>query len=107
MGSQNPHQGARTPYLCNGNSGGNFFKPDAESAADFYQTVKPEATPQEAAAWSDLLYGDIILYSMAKETIKMVRGADSLTPEFYHTAATRLARAMILEAGLPLPSDLK
>lgn len=83
------------------------FRPDAESAANFYQQVKPQATKEEAAAWSDLMYGEILLYSMAKKTIEMIRGKNSLNTDFYHISAARLARAMILEAGLPLPPDLQ
>ncbi len=83
-----------------------LFRPNSESSANFYRHINPEATEAEAAAWSDLLYGQILLYSMAKNTIKMLRGEDSLNTEFFHTAATKLARSMILEAGLPLPNDL-
>lgn len=84
-----------------------IYRPTAESAASFYKLVRPEASEAEAAAWSDLLYAGILFYSMTKKTIAMVRGNDSLTTEFYHTAAAKLARAMILEAGLPLPADLQ
>lgn len=84
-----------------------IFRPDAESAASFYKLVRPHASDAEAAAWSDLMYGEILLYSMAKKTIEMVRGKNSLDTDFYRTAAAKLARAMILEAGLPLPADLK
>lgn len=84
-----------------------IFRPDAESAASFYKLVCPTATDIEAAAWSDLMYGELILYSMAKKTIEMIRGENCLNTEFYHTAAAKLARAMILEAGLPLPTDLR
>lgn len=84
-----------------------IFRPDAESSANFYKYIRPEATNTEAAAWSDLLYGETLLYSMARKTIEMVRGQDCFNADFYHTAAAKLARAMILEAGLPLPTDLK
>lgn len=84
-----------------------IFRPAAESASGFYRHIRPEASNAEAAAWSDLLYGGILYYSMARKTIAMVRGKESLTVEFYHTAAAKLARAMILEAGLPLPADLQ
>lgn len=84
-----------------------IFKPDVESAVAFYKMVRPEATDIEATAWSGLLFGEILLLNMAKKTIEMVIGENSLTTEFYHTAAAKLARAMILEAGLPLPADLQ
>lgn len=84
-----------------------IFKPDVESSMNFYLHVRPGATEQQAAAWSDLLYGKLLLYMVAKETIEMARGKGCLDTEFYTTAAGILARAMILEAGLPLPSDLK
>ncbi len=83
------------------------FKPDAESARRFYQIVNPEATDREAQAWSDLMYGTILLYSMARRTIEAVRGPGSQSPEYYRIAATKLSRAMCLEAGLPLPPDLR
>jgi AcrR family transcriptional regulator len=82
------------------------FKPDAESSALFYKKIKPDATDIEASTWSDLMYGKILLYSMAKQTIEMVRGENCMTEEYFQTAAAKLARAMILEAGLPLPADL-
>lgn len=84
-----------------------LFKPDTESAAAFYKKVRPEATDQEAAAWSDLLYGVIMLYCTAGKTIEMIRGENSLKSDFFQIAARKLARAMILEAGLPLPADLQ
>lgn len=82
------------------------FKPDAESSALFYKKIKPGVTDIEAAAWSDLMYGEILLYSMAKQTIEMVRGENCMSGEYIQTAAAKLARAMILEAELPLPADL-
>lgn len=84
-----------------------IFKPGAESAAAFYKFVRPTATEQEAVAWSDLLYGAILLYCTAGKTIKMIRGEDALGSDFFQIAARKLARAMILEAGLPLPTDLQ
>lgn len=83
------------------------FKPDTESAEQFYKRVNPEATGLQAAAWADLMYGKIILYCMAKHTIELVRGEGFFNQEFYMTSAASLARAMILEAGLPLPTDLQ
>jgi len=84
-----------------------IFKPDAESAANFYQSVRPDATDAEAAAWSDLMYGELLLYKMAKRTVEMIRDVNMLNEQFYRTAASKLARAMILEAELPLPADLQ
>lgn len=84
-----------------------IFRPNAESAAAFYKLARPAATEQEAAAWSDLLYGEILLYCTAGKTIEMIRGENSLNSDFFHVAARKLARAMILEAGLPLPADLQ
>ncbi len=84
-----------------------IFKPDAESAARFYQKVKPTASITEAAAWSDLFYGQLVLYSIAKKTLEMVRGTGFFNTEFFRTSAAKLARALILEAELPLPTDLK
>ena len=84
-----------------------IFKPDSESAVSFYRLVNPEASFSEAAAWADLMYGDLLLYSIAKKAIELVRGENTLNTEFYRTAAAKLARAMILEAGLPLPADLQ
>jgi len=83
-----------------------IFRPEAESAALFYQRVKPTASYEEAAAWFDLMYGEIFFYTVARNTIQMVRGVDTLSTEFFQLAAAKLARAMILEAGLPLPADL-
>ncbi len=83
-----------------------IYRPESESAAAFYRTIRPKATAEEAAAWSDLMYGQILLYSMAGKTIEMVRGENCLNERYYHTAAVKLARAMILEAGLPLPPEL-
>ena len=84
-----------------------IFKPDAESSARFYKRVNPDASDEEAAAWSDLMYGELLLYKMAKKTMEMVRGENSLNEQFYRTAASKLSRAMIMEAGLPLPADLQ
>ena len=84
-----------------------IFKPGAESAAAFYKLVQPTATEQEAVAWSDLLYGEILLYSTAAKTIRMIRGENALDSDFFQVAARKLARAMILEASLPLPIDLQ
>lgn len=83
------------------------FKPDTQSAERFYKITNPEATNMEAAAWADMLYSKLALYCMAKETILTIRGEDALSPEFFRVAATKLARAMCLEAGLPLPKDLQ
>ncbi len=83
------------------------FRPDAESAAAFYKHIRTTATEQEAAAWSDLLYGGMLFYSIAGKTIEMVRGENSLNSDFFKVAAGKMARAMILEAGLPLPADLQ
>lgn len=82
------------------------FKPDSESAADFYKKVKPGSSDEEAAAWSDLMYGQIMLYCTAGKTIEMLRGENCLNTEYFCIAAAKLSRAMILEAGLPLPPDL-
>lgn len=84
-----------------------IFRPEAESAARFYQQVKPTASYEEAAAWFDLMYSEIFFYSVARKPILLVRGVDTLSTEFFQLAATKLARAMILEAGLPLPADLR
>lgn len=84
-----------------------IFKPDADSAMHFYKRVKPDATDEEAAAWSDMHYGQMILYKVARKTIEIVRDGMPLDDNFFRTAAAKLARALILEAGLPLPADLK
>lgn len=84
-----------------------YFRPDVESATAFYKHVRPTSTEQEAAAWSDLLYGSLMFYSTAGKTIEMIRGEHSLSCEFFQIGARILARAMILEAGLPLPTDLQ
>lgn len=83
------------------------FKPDIRSSMDFYKEVKPGATEEEAAAWSDLLYGTVIFYKVARQAITMARPTQPLDDHFYQVAATKLARSMILEAGLPLPADLQ
>lgn len=83
------------------------FKPDTESAEKFYRTIKPSASASEGAAWADLMYGQMILYKTARKTIEMVRGDSFFASEYFETAAKVLARAMILEAGLPLPDELK
>lgn len=83
------------------------FKPDVRSSMDFYRKVKPGATEEDAAAWSDLLYGTVIFYKVAHQAIKMARPTMPLEDDFYQVAATKLARAMIFEAGLPLPADLQ
>jgi AcrR family transcriptional regulator len=84
-----------------------LFKPDAESAIVFYKMIRPGASDEEAGAWSDLLHSHVLFYSMAKKPIELVRGENALNPAFYRTTARTLARAMILEIGLPLPDDLK
>lgn len=84
-----------------------FFKPDSESAAAFYKEVKPGSSDSEAAAWSDLMYGQVILYSTAGKAIGMLRGENFLNTDYFSIAAETLSRAMILEAGLPLPTDLQ
>lgn len=84
-----------------------IFKPDAQSAANFYKHIHPKAAEGEAAAWSDMLYGQTLLYSIARKTVEMVRGENTFNAEFYRMAAAKLSRAMILEAGLPLPADLQ
>lgn len=83
------------------------FKPDVESSMNFYQQINPGATDEEAAAWSDLLYGPLIFYKVAHQAIQMTRPNLPLDDAFFQTTATKLARAMILEAGLPLPADLQ
>ncbi len=84
-----------------------IFRPDTESAASFYKQICPEATDEEASAWSDMLYGQMLFYSIARNTVEMIRGEGYLNSTFYQTVAAKLARAMILETGLPLPNDLK
>lgn len=84
-----------------------IFKPDTESAEKFYTTIKPSASAKDGAAWADLMYGQMILYKTAKKTIEMVRGENFFETDFFEIAARVLARAMILEAGLPLPEELK
>lgn len=84
-----------------------LFKPDDESAIAFYKMIRIDASDEEAGAWSDLLHSHVLFYSMAKKPIELVRGANTLNPKFYLTTARTLARAMILELGLPLPVDLK
>lgn len=84
-----------------------IFKPDVESACAFYKMIRPEASDEQAAAWSDLLFSHVLFYSMAKKPIELIRGDNALNPEFYRMTARTLARAMILEIGLPLPDDLK
>jgi AcrR family transcriptional regulator len=84
-----------------------FFKPNVESAIGFYKLIRPGTSDEEAAAWSDLLHSHVLFYSMAKQPIELVRGDKALNPEFFRTTARILARAMILEVGLPLPDDLK
>lgn len=84
-----------------------IYRPDHENTARFYKTERPEASDAAAAAWADLIYGQILFYSMARKSIEMARGEDALSEKYYHTAAATLARAMILEAGLPLPTDLQ
>ena len=37
------------------------FRPDAESSLQFYKAIKPQATDAEAAALSDMHYGQLIL----------------------------------------------
>ena len=83
------------------------FRPDAESSLQFYKAIKPEATDAEAAAWSDMHYGQLILYKIARKTIEMTRPELSFDETFYRSAAATLAKAMILEAGLPLSTDLQ
>lgn len=83
------------------------FKPDADSAIEFYKTINPGAADEKAAAWSDLHYGQLILYKIAGKTIEMTRSSMPLDDNFFQKAAATLARAMILEAGLPLPADLQ
>lgn len=84
-----------------------LFKPDAESAIAFYKMIRPDVSDEEAGAWSDLLHSHVLFYSMAKKPIELVRGENALNPAFYRTTARTLARAMILEIGLPLPDELK
>lgn len=83
------------------------YRPDNEATASFYKTVRPTASDDEASTWADLIYGQILLYSMAGKSIVPALAEDSLSQKYYHTAAATLARAMILEAGLPLPADLQ
>ena len=83
-----------------------IFKPDTESAERFYLTIRPGADRQEAAAWSDLMYSQMLFYKMANKTIEMVRGDNFLDSSFFEKSAKILARAMILELGLPLPEEL-
>lgn len=84
-----------------------IYRPDSESAVEFYLQIRPQAKRCEAQAWSDLLYGQILLYTMARKTIALIRGQQFLESGAHHLAAATLARAMILEAGLPLPADLR
>lgn len=82
------------------------FKPDTESSMAFYKAVRPGATDAEAATWSDLLYGPVILYKISGKAMDLARISVARDETFYRTAATRIARMMILDAGLPLPADL-
>ncbi len=83
------------------------FKPDTEKSIAFYLKIKPDATRAEAAAWSDLFYGSLIFYKTAHNAIEHSREDIPLDSHFYNMAAKKLARAMILEAGLPLTQDLQ
>lgn len=84
-----------------------LYHQDNESAARFYRQVKPEATAAQAAAWADLLFSPLLLYSMARQSMEIARGELFFDEEFLEAASDRLARALILEAGLPLPADLR
>lgn len=83
-----------------------FYRQENESAAKFYMLIRPDATEAEAAVWADMLYSPILLYSMAQQSMAIARGKDFFDEEFLTAAATKLTRALIMEAGLPLPSDL-
>ena len=83
------------------------FKPDTDSSIEFYLKIKPDATRAEAAAWSDLFYGTVIFYKTAHNALAQARADIPLDSHFYNMAARKLARAMILEAGLPLTPDLQ
>ena len=84
-----------------------LYHQDNESAARFYLQVKPEATAIQAAAWADLLYSPLLLYSMARQSMEIARGELFFDEAFLEAATDRLARALILEAGLPLPASLR
>ncbi|TKB10711.1 CerR family C-terminal domain-containing protein [Desulforhopalus sp. IMCC35007] len=81
-------------------------KPDIEAAKLIYLVSKPEATEAEITGWIDLLHSQIFLYVMAKDALEVMRGKGSMDTAFYQGVARVVARAMILELGLPLPRDL-
>ncbi len=85
----------------------NHVKPDIDAAERIYRAAKPEATEVEIAAWIDILHSQIFLYIMAKEALEVLRGEGSMDTTFYQGVARVVARAMILELGLPLPRDLQ
>ena len=82
------------------------FRPEADASRNFYKRVRAGATDEEASAWSDLFYGQILLYKVAGPIIAFVRGESYLQDSYFQTVALTLSRAMILEAGLPLPDEL-
>lgn len=83
------------------------FKPDVMGTIDFFHKVKPGASDFEAFAWADILHSQLFLYTMAKRQLELIRGQESMTPEFFREAARTVSRAMILVLELPLPQDLK
>lgn len=85
----------------------NHVKPDIDAATRIYRATKPEATEVEIDAWIDILHSQIFLYIMAKEALEVLRGEGSMDTTFYQGVARVVARAMILELGLPLPRDLQ
>ncbi|MCP3892505.1 MAG: TetR/AcrR family transcriptional regulator [Desulfobulbaceae bacterium] len=83
------------------------LKPDVDAARRLYLAARPGADEVQIAAWLDILHSQILLYSVAKEALEVLRGEGSMDTEFYRGVARVVARAMILELELPLPVDLE
>lgn len=85
----------------------NHVKPDIDAAERIYRAEKPDASEVEIAAWIDILHSQIFLYIMAKDALIVLRGEGMMDTAFYQGVARVVARAMILELGLPLTRDLQ
>jgi len=84
-----------------------LFKPEIESAESFFRCIKPDASELEAHVWTDMFHGQLVFYSMIRESMKRLRWAVPVDVAYLQAVSRNLSRALILVLDLPLPRDLK
>lgn len=84
-----------------------LFKPEIEGAESFLRQIKPDSSDVEISIWGDLFHGQLMFYSVVRESMKKVRSAIPFDAEYIQAVSRNLARALILVLELPLPQDLR